>query len=519
MTVNLNAPGTGVSQTGSVEETSAPAVPPEAGQEVQTTGSVQGGNTDVFDTTPSNIAVQVQAMEGEMSPQTQALLNSLSPSSQTLMGTFGPELGALMEQSGGTALSSGLQSRWSEFIAQVGNEKGALVDINSLVQAVLRDAYMENTKDLHFYAQKVRYFNEMKKLIRNNLTEMRDFQVKFTSFYNSLETDTDGNLTAESQGQLALWLEQNSTNPLMTGIYTKALNKGVGECLDDAETLISNAYGDDVSLPDEIRTKLENALTTGGPGDVFAALETLAQFLSYLGDCGVANGTYGSGSGTCNDATHDPDLGGYGENGSAYDPDKAWDDFEYYMTDSSNDTARGNLASGDITIIEAAFGVDLGLSGSSSVYDVVNAAFQPVNDKWIHDIIDNTGMNSADIMQDLATNGVNSTFAIETYGSAEAAAAALAASVNCSSAEEKQMRDELGMWDGVPPAGCNSPDSLDNEIQKWEEKLNSIGDDAQLANVDLQNMLQKQQQTLQMMSNISKMLHDTAMAVLRKIGG
>ena len=52
-----------------------------------------------------------------------------------------------------------------------------------------------------------------------------------------------------------------------------------------------------------------------------------------------------------------------------------------------------------------------------------------------------------------------------------------------------------------------------------EERLNSVGDDAQLANVDLQNVLQKQQQTLQMMSNISKMLYDTAQSVLRKIGG
>jgi hypothetical protein len=52
-----------------------------------------------------------------------------------------------------------------------------------------------------------------------------------------------------------------------------------------------------------------------------------------------------------------------------------------------------------------------------------------------------------------------------------------------------------------------------------EQQLNSVGDDAQLANVDLQNMLQKQQQTLQMMSNISKVLHDTAMAVVRKIRG
>jgi len=60
-------------------------------------------------------------------------------------------------------------------------------------------------------------------------------------------------------------------------------------------------------------------------------------------------------------------------------------------------------------------------------------------------------------------------------------------------------------------------EGLSNYIDDLEQKLNSVGDDAQLANVDLQNMLQKQQQTLQMMSNISKMLYDTAMAVVRKI--
>jgi hypothetical protein len=61
--------------------------------------------------------------------------------------------------------------------------------------------------------------------------------------------------------------------------------------------------------------------------------------------------------------------------------------------------------------------------------------------------------------------------------------------------------------------------ALEEEIKKWEEKLNGIGDDAQLANVDLQNALQRQQQILQMMSNISKMLYDTAQSVIRKIGG
>lgn len=60
---------------------------------------------------------------------------------------------------------------------------------------------------------------------------------------------------------------------------------------------------------------------------------------------------------------------------------------------------------------------------------------------------------------------------------------------------------------------------IEAEIRRFEEQLNGVGDDAQLANVDLQNVLQKQQQTLQMMSNISKMLYDTATAVIRKIGG
>jgi hypothetical protein len=59
---------------------------------------------------------------------------------------------------------------------------------------------------------------------------------------------------------------------------------------------------------------------------------------------------------------------------------------------------------------------------------------------------------------------------------------------------------------------------LKTYISDLEGKLQSTGDDAQLAQIDLQNALQNQQQALQTMSNVSKMLHDTAMAVIRKIG-
>jgi hypothetical protein len=78
---------------------------------------------------------------------------------------------------------------------------------------------------------------------------------------------------------------------------------------------------------------------------------------------------------------------------------------------------------------------------------------------------------------------------------------------------------ELCIPNRVPPEEVISLAHLESEIARWEEKLNTIGDDAQLANVDLQNILQKQQQLLQMLSNISKMNHDTAMAIIRKIGG
>ncbi len=59
---------------------------------------------------------------------------------------------------------------------------------------------------------------------------------------------------------------------------------------------------------------------------------------------------------------------------------------------------------------------------------------------------------------------------------------------------------------------------MEATIEDMRRQLSSVGNDAQLANIDLQNMLQKSQRILQTISNVSKMLHDTAMAIIRKIG-
>ena len=62
------------------------------------------------------------------------------------------------------------------------------------------------------------------------------------------------------------------------------------------------------------------------------------------------------------------------------------------------------------------------------------------------------------------------------------------------------------------------PRGMDEYVKELEQLLNTVGDDAQLAQVDLQNVTQKQQQTLQTLSNLSKVLHETSMAIIRKIG-
>ena len=229
---------------------------------------------------------------------------SLPPELKTMMAGITSSITNMNLTKPGVVANSDLQGRWSEFCGKM--SMSGNVDINALVQAVLRDSYMETTKDLHFYAQKVKFYNELKAQIRDELTTARTDLSKVSTAANSWASETNAACTDES-------------------------------CEDVSAS--------DYAIP-----------------------------------------------------------GGYN-----------------YKAFSST-----------------------------------------------------PGMvNGAPVVQD-------------------------------------------------PTALADAPDGtmggLETYIKNLEEQLNSVGDDAQLANVDLQNMLQKQQQTMQQMSNISKMLHDTAMAIIRKIG-
>lgn len=86
--------------------------------------------------------------------------------------------------------------------------------------------------------------------------------------------------------------------------------------------------------------------------------------------------------------------------------------------------------------------------------------------------------------------------------------------------EIANLRDQLArLPSGKPDPNTVKRAILTKSLREWEVRLAKSADDAQLANIDLQNVLHKRQQTLQMLSNILKNFTDTAMAVIARIGG
>lgn len=61
-------------------------------------------------------------------------------------------------------------------------------------------------------------------------------------------------------------------------------------------------------------------------------------------------------------------------------------------------------------------------------------------------------------------------------------------------------------------------EEMDAYIADLQNMLASTGEDMQFAQLELQNMTQRQQQVMNVLSNLSKTLHETSMAIIRKIG-
>jgi hypothetical protein len=410
------------------------------------------------------------------------------------------------------------QQKWADFVGGV--YSGPTIEFNdvmAMVQWVIRESYGQNIEDLSHYANKVKEFNKQKELVRDYTQELREFQtgMKEEGLAQGMSFDPPDET---SLAWMQSYISDHSTNVTHAAVNTAACYQSADEMVAAAEDMLQNNYGDNVALPQELKDQMMAAMNSDPIDEaaVSAAIEEFAGYLSYLGDGGVQGGNWGQAG--YDDITH---TGGAGKNHgpNTSDGDAMWADYQHYKNDSANAGARSNLATGDVAIIEKTFGLPAGtLDGSSSIDEVVATATSPVYDAWANELKTGQYISTNDISDNLRTYGPNSEWAIKMFGSPEAAAEAWygAGFTDGGPGSEAYEKAMLGIPNGVPPPGCTSMEQIDNAIEDWEGKLASIGDDAQLANVDMQNMLQKMQQTLQMMSNISKTCHDTAMAVIRK---
>jgi len=168
MSINVNGPasvsvqtidtdGDGVSDKGQIQKDTASASSFDSFN-LKTPEGVQEFKQACLD-----MGVAVPEFVGSSS----SYVNSLSADSQSTLTSFGASL-----TDPSAPASSELQSRWAEFVGKQAVNGG--IDVNALVQHVLRDAYLENTQDLYFHASKVKFYNELKKGIREELTKARE---------------------------------------------------------------------------------------------------------------------------------------------------------------------------------------------------------------------------------------------------------------------------------------------------------------------------------------------------------
>ncbi len=67
----------------------------------------------------------------------------------------------------------GAVKRWRRLVMQLAKTNRSM-DINILIQWTLRQAYHQGNKELQLYAQKVSYLNQLKKILREEIAEMRE---------------------------------------------------------------------------------------------------------------------------------------------------------------------------------------------------------------------------------------------------------------------------------------------------------------------------------------------------------
>jgi len=372
--------------------------------------------------------------------------------------------------------------------------EGLPTDPMAFVQFVLRESYLETTNILMDHANKVRFFNDVKKEIRAKAQGIRDVLAQHAG---KADTDIIGNTPTEDVNQSFYGQTTNPTPAPVTETPTIETPPSPELTPEQVEANTAYEQARDETDPVTVDEETFSSKNDFKGADDSAGIQTqydnaTSDTEEYVNDLSDEEWVSLQKSNTTVTVTI-----------KATDEDGVYDDqitntFEIQITE-------------DMT--KAEFLNKLNRKGDQKV-------------KATRDSFDQSDLFGEG---DLGETKTSIVFGKATGEPAPRHTAEELAAAHPNSPDAQAAAGNAPFFSGnSSPANSSSDVSLGQNVstkaeheaalEKYEQQLNSVGDDAQLANVDLQNWLQKQQQTLQMMSNISKLLHDTAMAIIRKIG-
>ena len=142
----------------------------------------------------------------------------------------------------------------------------------------------------------------------------------------------------------------------------------------------------------------------------------------------------------------------------------------------------------------------------------------PISNAGGSDVPDSSGAAGDPMLCNANINGILMMVLMECYKDGQKDLLAQAQRMQDINNQKKGIRSELAADRQTLASNPNDANASAAE-QDQTDQLQSLGDDSQMMQLNLQNMAQNQQQLLQMISNFSKNTHDNSMAIIRHIGG
>ncbi|MCK5689842.1 hypothetical protein KAI87_11260 [Myxococcota bacterium] len=386
---------------------------------------------------------------------------------------------------------------------------GLNCDVNALVQIALRDSYHMQNQELMDYATQVQLFNEQKKMIRERLSEVQE--------HRSLEIaegNTEGFLTAPIE-----WRELNQNGEWHTPMMSAEEAQRWSDAAQVASGSSTNPYSDLESFFSD-----ESSLTKSQK----ALLKDLAE---------NSHGNWLSANGNNDDVIREnlDDLLPLLANLNQEETQKYLVPILKRLlggvvTGDDKDAARSIFdALSPAQVLAIAEKTNFTSSFSSAMKDDfalrVEQALIGLKERLEQDGADETASatvsgrtpNVAMALISTISNIISATGNADAsafLGELEAYSGIQSEKHHAAENAQEVARSEMG----AQAKSAQTFEQLESYIKSLEEDMNSIGDDAQLANITLQQSLHKQQHTLQMLTNLSKVMHDMAMAIARKTG-